>query len=216
MSGDYLIGVDCSTTAAKAVVWSETGSAISEGRATFELSQPRPGWGEQNAEDWWVATAAAVRRAARPVDAARIRAICITHQRETFVCLDNAGRPLRPAMLWLDVRAVDEVERHGTPDVHRITGKPPNPTPAWYKLLWMAHHEPDIVRRIDRVVDVHALPGPSADRPVGDVVGQCRPAGSGQHVHPGLRRRAARGRKPQTRADERTSAAGFDPRYRHR
>jgi xylulokinase len=156
MSGDYLIGVDCSTTAAKAVVWSETGSAVAEGRATFELSQPRPGWGEQNAEDWWVATAAAVRRAARPVDAARIRAICITHQRETFVCLDKAGRPLRPAMLWLDVRAVDEVERHGTPDVHRITGKPPNPTPAWYKLLWMAHHEPDIVRRIDRVVDVHA------------------------------------------------------------
>src|SRR6185312_15863145 len=28
--------------------------------------------------------------------------------------------------------------------------------PAWYKLLWMAHHEPDIVRRINRVVDVHA------------------------------------------------------------
>jgi sugar (pentulose or hexulose) kinase len=156
MSGDYLIGVDCSTTAAKAVVWNETGSAVAEGRATFELSQPRPGWGEQNADDWWVATAAAVRRAAQPVDAARIRAICITHQRETFVCLDAAGRPLRPAMLWLDVRAVEEVERHGRPDVHRITGKPPNPTPAWYKLLWMAHHEPDIVRRIGKVVDVHA------------------------------------------------------------
>src|SRR5437762_424285 len=116
MLAEYVIGVDCSTTAAKAVVWNETGSAVAQGRATFELSQPRPGWGEQSASDWWVATAAAVRRAAQPVDFSRIRAICITHQRETFVCLDAAGRPLRPAMLWLDTRAVREVERHGTPE----------------------------------------------------------------------------------------------------
>jgi xylulokinase len=156
MSGEYVIGVDCSTTAAKAVVWNETGTAVAEARATFELSQPRPGWGEQNAADWWAATAAAVRRAAQLVDPSRIRAICITHQRETFVCLDAAGRSLRPAMLWMDTRAVREVERYGTAEVHRITGKPPNPTPAWYKLLWLAHNEPETVRRTGKVVDVQS------------------------------------------------------------
>ena len=143
MSADLVIGVDCSTTAAKAVIWNDRGTAVSEARSAFELSHPRPGWGEQNAEDWWVSTAAAVRRAVQTVDASRVRAICITHQRETFVCLDQSGVPLRPAMLWLDVRATREVEEHGTPEVHRITGKPPNPTPAWYKLLWLARHEPE-------------------------------------------------------------------------
>lgn len=157
MSADYVIGVDCSTTAAKAVVWNEQGVSLSEARSTFDLSQPRPGWGEQNAEDWWVATANAVRRAAQTVDASRIRAICVTHQRETFVCLDDAGHPLRPAMLWLDSRAVSEVERFGTADVHRITGKPPNPTPAWYKLLWLSHHEPDTMERVGKVVDVQGF-----------------------------------------------------------
>lgn len=157
MSFDYVIGVDCSTTAAKAVVWNARGEALSQDRRTFELSQPRPGWGEQNAEDWWTATAAAVRRAVQTVDTSRIGAICITHQRETFVCLDQTGKPLRPAMLWLDTRATAEVEKHGTEDVHRVTGKPPNPTPAWYKLLWLWDHELETMSRIGKVVDVHGF-----------------------------------------------------------
>lgn len=157
MAFDYVIGVDCSTTASKAVVWNARGDALSQDRRTFELSQPRPGWGEQNAEDWWTTTAAAVRRAVQTVDTSRIGALCITHQRESFVCLDEAGLPLRPAMLWLDTRATDEVEEFGTGEVHRITGKPPNPTPAWYKLLWLAANEPDTVARIGKVVDVHGF-----------------------------------------------------------
>ena len=157
MSGDYVIGVDCSTTAAKAVVWNDQGASLSEARMGFDLSQPRPGWGEQNAEDWWVATSAAVRRAVQTVDATRIAAICITHQRETFVCLGETGAPLRPALLWLDGRAVAEVAEHGTAEVHRITGKPPNPTPAWYKLLWLARHEAETMQRVGKVVDVQGF-----------------------------------------------------------
>ncbi len=157
MSKDYVIGVDCSTTAAKAVVWNARGEVLSQDRCTYELSQPRPGWGEQNAEDWWVATAAAIKRAVETVDTSRIGGLCITHQRESFVCLDDAGTPLRPAMLWLDTRASDEVRDFGTDEVHRITGKPANPTPAWYKLLWLKRHEPDLMGRIGKVVDVHGF-----------------------------------------------------------
>ena len=56
MTRDLVIGIDTSTTAAKAVVWDQNGRAVAEGRATFELSSPQPGWGEQNAADWWDAT----------------------------------------------------------------------------------------------------------------------------------------------------------------
>jgi xylulokinase len=154
---DYVIGVDCSTTASKAVVWNAAGTAVAQAKSTFELVQQRPGWGEQNAEDWWAATAAAVRRVVQTVDASRIGALCVTHQRETFVCLDTAGQPLRPAMLWMDGRAVGQVDKHGTDEVHRITGKPPNPTPAWYKLLWLAEHEPETLQRTGKVADVQAF-----------------------------------------------------------
>lgn len=157
MIHDYVVAVDCSTTAAKAVVWNARGDALAEDRRAFELNQPHPGWGEQNAEDWWTATTAAVRRAVQTVDTSRIGALCITHQRESFVCLDDAGLPLRPAMLWLDTRATKEVEKFGTEDVHRVTGKPANPTPAWYKLLWLAANEPDVLSRIGKVVDVQGF-----------------------------------------------------------
>lgn len=151
---DYVIGIDSSTTASKAVVWNADGVAVAEARATYDTSQPQPGWGEQNAEDWWVATRTALTRVVQSIDSSRIGAICITHQRETFVCLDQHGQPLRPAMLWMDARAVLEVEQFGTDEVHRITGKPANLTPAWYKLLWLRTHEPETLQRASRIVDV--------------------------------------------------------------
>jgi xylulokinase len=156
MTRDLVIGIDTSTTAAKAVVWDQNGRAVAEGRATFELSSPQPGWGEQNAEDWWVATRNAIRRAAQTVDTRRLAAISITHQRETFACVTEDGHALRPAMLWLDSRAFAEVAEFGTERVHRVTGKPPNPTPAWYKLQWLRRHEPETLDRTERVVDVQA------------------------------------------------------------
>jgi xylulokinase len=154
MSKDLVIGVDCSTTASKAVVWDQSGKAIATGRRTYGLDHVRSGWVEQNATDWWAATSAAIADVVKQVSGERLAAIAITHQRETFVCLDQAGNPIRPAMTWMDIRANAEVEEFGTDDVHRITGKPPNPTPAWYKLLWLKKHEPETIARTKHVVDV--------------------------------------------------------------
>jgi xylulokinase len=154
MTKDLVIGVDCSTTACKAVVWDRTGKAVATGRRGYGLDHVRSGWVEQNSADWWTATSAALADAAAQVGGERIAALAITHQRETFVCLDEAGNAVRPAITWMDIRATAEVDAYGNDDVHRLTGKPPNPTPAWYKLLWLGKHEPDTIRRTAHVVDV--------------------------------------------------------------
>jgi xylulokinase len=153
----YVIGVDSSTTATKAVVWDRDGRAVADGRAEFSLALPRPGWHEQDAEDWWRSTALAVRRAVESVGPASVEAIAITHQRETFACLDEHGRAVRPAIVWMDVRATREVERLGSDEVHRLTGKPADTTPALYKLLWLHEREPQTIERTRWVVDVHAF-----------------------------------------------------------
>jgi len=154
MSKDLVIGIDCSTTAAKAVAWDARGNSIAVSRRSYDLSHVRSGWVEQYAPDWWTATSGALADAVKQVGAGRIAAIGITHQRETFVCLDQRGNPIRPAMTWMDTRATAEVEEYGTDEVHRTTGKPPNPTPAWYKLLWLQKHEPEAIRATAHVVDV--------------------------------------------------------------
>jgi sugar (pentulose or hexulose) kinase len=153
----YVIGVDSSTTATKAVVWDHHGRAVAEARAEFALALPRPGWHEQDAEDWWRSCASAVSQALGSVDGSDIEAICLTHQRETFACVDEQGSPVRPAIVWMDVRATREVAELGSEEIHRLTGKPPDTTPALYKLLWLREHEPETLKRTRWVVDVHAF-----------------------------------------------------------
>lgn len=155
MTADLVASLDCSTTGVKCVLWDAQGTAVATGRAPLALSAPAPGQGEQDPRDWWDATVLAVRSAVGGVDAARVRGIAVAHQRESFACLDADGEAIRPAMLWLDLRAATEVEEAGTRRVHEITGKPPNPTPAYYKLLWLRRHEPATLERTRHVVDVH-------------------------------------------------------------
>ncbi len=130
---------------------------MAEGRAPFPLEVPRPGWYEQDAEEWWRSIKTALKEAAARVDKGSIRALGITHQRESFVCTDDEGRPLRQAILWLDARSYREVDRYGSDRFHEITGKPPSMTPALYKLFWLRANEPELLDRTSMVLDVHAF-----------------------------------------------------------
>ena len=60
MNTDLVLGIDCSTTASKAVAWDRDGVAVAEARAPLSLITPQPGWGEQDARQWWEATVEAI------------------------------------------------------------------------------------------------------------------------------------------------------------
>lgn len=154
-----VIAVDCSTTAAKAIA--HDGDRII-GEAAFPLttSSPQSSWHEQQAPDWWTSTRAAIAAVVAGLDdPTAVAALCLTHQRESFVCLDAQGRALRPAILWLDARAHVEIAELGSARVHQISGKPPDTTPAIYKLAWLARHEPEVLARAAKVGDVQAYLG---------------------------------------------------------
>lgn len=158
----WVIAVDCSTTGSKVAVIDTDGRTVAAGSAPLTTDSPRPGWHEQDAGAWWPATDRAVRAALAQLTAAghslsRIAGLCVAHQRETFVLVDEDNRPLHPAILWLDGRAAAEIERFGTADVERRCGKPADITPALYKLAWLHRHQPDRLRSAHRVVDTHAF-----------------------------------------------------------
>lgn len=153
---EVILSVDCSTSGVKCIAWAADGTALATGSTTLELSIPHPGYGEQDPRDWWKGTQVAVRECVSQINPNDVVAFAITHQRESFACLDDEGAPLRPAMLWLDTRANEQVVKFGTRRIHDLTGKPANPTPAFYKLLWMREHEPETLEKTRRIVDVHA------------------------------------------------------------
>jgi xylulokinase len=153
-----VIAVDCSTTAAKAIVVDRSGTVLSSGSSPLTTSSPRPGWHEQDAASWWPATRQAVATALSQLPSRRdIVAVCITHQRESFVCLDDEGHPLGPAILWHDSRAATEIDELGSSEVEQLCGKPADITPALYKLAWVNRHDPEQLCRAAHVVETHGL-----------------------------------------------------------
>ena len=152
-----VIGLDCSTHGVKAVAWTVEGTPVCEAREDVPLLHPRSGWWEQDGTQWDIATRRVLRHVASEVGD-RVRAIGITHQRETFVGVNAALEPLRNAIVWMDERAVPQVaelrDLVGEDVFHQTTGKPLSVTPSIVKLLWLRKHEPDIFARVDRWLDV--------------------------------------------------------------
>ena len=116
MKPDLVIGLDSSTTTTKAIAWDRRGHAVAEGRAGVPMSNPKSGWFEQDVSDWTSAAAKALRQLSRKIDMARVGAIAISNQRESFAQFDSADKPLRPGTLWLDERAHVEAKRVGATD----------------------------------------------------------------------------------------------------
>ena len=158
----FVIGVDSSTTSCKAIAWDAQGKALAEGRGgPFAMLQPEPNFYEQHAEPWWQGLCAALKDLGNKIDLAQAQALSITHQRETFVPVDVNGKALRNAITWLDERSRAQLqplrEKVGAERIQQVTGKPLSITPSISKIVWLMEHEPEIIKRAHKIVDVHAF-----------------------------------------------------------
>ena len=98
------IGLDVGTSGVKALAVGETGEVLASAEEGYPLSTPRPGWAEQDPEDWWRATERALDR----LGARDVAGIGLSGQMHGLVALDEADRVVRPAILWNDQRAAVE------------------------------------------------------------------------------------------------------------
>jgi len=135
---DAVLGIDLGTTQAKAGLITLDGTPLGMGRAAYPVLMPLAGRAEQDPADWWSAIRQAVSEAvgaagSRP----RVRAICVVGQGPTTVCVAADGSTVRPAITWLDTRAVpiagELAERLGVPSWQ--LGPLPHER-------WLAEHEP--------------------------------------------------------------------------
>jgi xylulokinase len=146
-----LVGLDVGTTGVKAVAISPEGEVLATDEESYPLSAPHPGWAEQDPEDWWRAAQAVLTRL--PFGEVRLG---FSGQMHGLVCLDDADRVLRPAILWNDQRTAAECEeveqRIGLERLIELTGNRALTGFTAPKLLWLRRHEPDVYGRIRRVL----------------------------------------------------------------
>jgi sugar (pentulose or hexulose) kinase len=161
MTPDLVVGIDSSTTACKAIAFDARGHVVAEGRASIPISNPKPGWFEQDVDDWTGALTAALRRLTKKISVRRIAALAISNQRETFAQFDPRGKALRPGTVWLDERSHDEVKdlaaSLGGDRIHAISGKPPDVTPCIYRCLWLARNMPKLWAKTAKTTEVSGV-----------------------------------------------------------
>ena len=151
MQGEGLVaGVDCSTQSTKVlIVEVATGRIVAEGREDHDVVYGAGGAAETDPEVWWRALAGAL---ARTGMADRVDAISVAAQQHGLVVVDGDGAPLRPAMLWCDLRssaeAAEIVAQLGGPQrAATLAGSVPIASFTAPKWAWVRRHEPEIARR---------------------------------------------------------------------
>lgn len=150
------LGIDLGTSGVKAVLVDEAQNIITQGNAVLEVSRPHPLWSEQDPEAWWQAVLVAIAEilAESPNELAAVRGIGLSGQMHGATLLDAEDRVLRPAILWNDGRCAAEcTELEGAvPDSRQITGNLAMPGFTAPKLLWVRNHEPDVFKRVAKVL----------------------------------------------------------------
>jgi sugar (pentulose or hexulose) kinase len=147
-----LLAIDVGTQSARAIVFDAQGHLLARAQAVFEPTyvSPQPGWAEQDPEIYWRAVAGCCQNLWRSgaVNPGEIKGLALTTQRATMICVDGAGKVLRPAMVWLDQRRCET---------------PPDLGPLWnsaFRLVgatelirqfqaeseanWLALHQPEL------------------------------------------------------------------------
>jgi xylulokinase len=159
MTEALLVGLDVGTTALKAVLVTAAGDLVARASRPYPLLTPRPGWTEQDPEEWARAAESAMHALAHApgVDPSRIAGIGVAGQMHGTVFLDAAGRVVRNAPLWNDQRTgaeCDEIEERfgGRAALVAATGNLALTGFSAPKLLWLRKNEPDAWKRTATVL----------------------------------------------------------------
>lgn len=150
-TGPLVVGLDCGTGGARAIVSDLAGHVRGTATSNYPTTHPRPGWTEQNPADWWEAACAAVREAVARAGAAPddILAISADGTSSTLVALDEMGRPLGPAILWMDTRASAQARRMSQCGDLALARCRAGVSAEWMipRILWIKENQPELFAR---------------------------------------------------------------------
>ncbi len=154
----YLLGIDVSTTATKALLIDAQGAVVAVAATEYDFETPQPLWSEQDPALWWYGAINSIRAVLEQcgVDPAAIHGIGLTGQMHGLVLLDGAGQVLRPSILWNDQRTAaqcDEIRaRLGKAKLIEYTGNDALTGFTAPKILWVRDHEPAVYDRIRHIL----------------------------------------------------------------
>ena len=159
MASKYLIGLDIGTSGAKCILADDKGAVLASSTQEYPLSTPKPGWAEQNPQDWWDAVVRGLKvilpKANVPKE--QIAGVSFSGQMHGLVALDKDLNVIRPAILWCDSRTQKQcdwiTEKAG--GLSGLLTYTNNQMLAGYtggKLIWFKQEEPELFAKMTRFI----------------------------------------------------------------
>ncbi|OUN04712.1 xylulokinase [Flavonifractor sp. An92] len=150
------IGIDLGTSAVKLLLMDGEGTICNQISREYPLEFPRPGWSQQDPEDWKRAVLEGIGTLLEGFDKSQVAGIGAGGQMHGLVVLDEHDQVIRPAILWNDGRTAEEVEYlNGVVGKEKLSALTANIAFAGFtapKLLWMKKHEPEHFARIRKIM----------------------------------------------------------------
>ncbi|CAN5199784.1 FGGY-family carbohydrate kinase [soil metagenome] len=149
---EVLLGIDIGTSSSKGVLARPDGEVIASAERAHTMSMPHPGWAEHDAEDTWWGDFTGLCSELLPQADGGLAGVCTSGIGPCFLAADDAGDPLRPAILYgVDTRATREVdeltERLGQDAVVERCGNPLTAQSVGPKMAWLRRNEPEVWER---------------------------------------------------------------------
>ncbi len=151
----YYLGIDIGTSGTKALIMDAKARVLATATSEHGISAPKPGWSEQDPDEWWSATVKATKAVIKKagIDGKKIDGIGLSGQMHGLVITDDAGKPLRPSIIWNDQRTARQAEQieskvGGAKKLISLVGNPAMTSYTLTKLLWVRENEPKIYDRI--------------------------------------------------------------------
>lgn len=151
----HYLGIDIGTSGTKSLVMDARGRVLATATAEHPIFAPHPGWSEQRPQDWWASTVASARQALRKgrIKGSQVAAIGLSGQMHGLVITDDAGKPLRPSLIWNDQRTGEQAAQieqavGGRSRLIALVGNAAMTSFTLTKLLWVRQNEPKVYERI--------------------------------------------------------------------
>ena len=150
MTGPYVIGCDVGSQGTNCALYAADGTLVASSYQTYDLSFPFPGAAEQDADAWPAAIVTGVRELLEevPEGPSAVKGLSFGSQLDGMVVCGADGRPLRPAMIWMDRRAEAQAaavaERMPPETFYRHVGANLDSSHAIFKALWVRDEEPEV------------------------------------------------------------------------
>ena len=157
--GELLLGVDIGTYSSKGVLCTPAGEVLATATVEHELSLPKPGWAEHDADKiWWGEFVEITRKLlAEGYSGEDIGGVAVSAIGGCMLPVDEQGRPLRPGVLYgIDTRAVEEIrllnEQFGEEPLFEKSAMALTAQAIGPKILWLKRNEPEMYARTHKVI----------------------------------------------------------------